>query len=97
MRILTVGEEAVGYFEFEERDHDVFLCGVVLLPAHQRRGIGTEVVRWLQERARERGVPLTLGVLKVNPARALYERLGFVRTGDDEHHIHMQWLSVKEP
>jgi hypothetical protein len=34
---------------------------------------------------------VTLQVLKVNPARRLYERLGFCETGADDTHYQMAW------
>jgi ribosomal protein S18 acetylase RimI-like enzyme len=64
------------------------------LPAYQGRGIGTTLIRRLQQRARKEGVPVTLQVFKVNPARALYERLGFKVTGETDTHCRMKWSSV---
>ena len=49
-----------------------------MLPAYQGRGIGTALIMALVTEANQQRVPLTLQVLKVNPARRLYERLGFV-------------------
>ena len=45
----------------------------------QRRGIGTEVLRRIIEEASGRGLPVRLAVVKFNPSRRLYERLGFPR------------------
>jgi ribosomal protein S18 acetylase RimI-like enzyme len=36
------------------------------------------------DEARRSGKPVALQVLKVNPARRLYERLGFSVTGENE-------------
>ena len=36
--------------------------------------------------------PVTLQVLRANPrARALYERLGFVATGETAEHVLLRW------
>jgi hypothetical protein len=40
----------------------------------------------------EREIPVCLNVLKVNPARSLYERLGFRVVGGDEHRHYMERL-----
>ena len=56
----------------------------------QRQGIGTRVLQMLIEEARRAGKPITLGVVKINPARRLYERLGFQRTHEDRHKVYMR-------
>lgn len=48
-----------------------------LLPDFQGLGIGSSLVSSLQCEAAERRVPLRLKVLKVNPAKRFYERMGF--------------------
>jgi ribosomal protein S18 acetylase RimI-like enzyme len=55
----------------------------------QRQGIGTRVLQMLTEEARRVGKPITLGVVKINPARRLYERLGYPRTHEDRHKVYM--------
>jgi ribosomal protein S18 acetylase RimI-like enzyme len=40
--------------------------------------------------AKQRGVPLGLSVLKVNPASKLYVRLGFTIIGEDEFRLYME-------
>jgi ribosomal protein S18 acetylase RimI-like enzyme len=84
----------VGYISIEEQKTHFFLNSIAILPAYQGRGIGTTLIRRLQQRARKEGVPVTLQVFKVNPARALYERLGFKVTGETDTHCRMKWSSV---
>jgi GNAT superfamily N-acetyltransferase len=44
-------------------------------------GAGTKLLAWAEQRARERGaVVMTLGVVNGNPAKRLYERVGFADT-----------------
>ena len=52
-------------------------------PAWRRRGIGTDIVRFVLEEARQRGLrSVYLEVRVDNPARRIYHRLGFRRVGD---------------
>ena len=53
------------------------LLQLFIRPAHQRRGIGSKLIRQLLDQARSEGLPVRLRVLRVNPAFALYRRLGF--------------------
>ena len=81
----------VGVLSVEEREESLFLALIAILPEYQRRGIGTTVMGRLQRQAKECGVPLTLQVLKTNPAQAWYESLGFIHTGATPTHHQMSW------
>jgi ribosomal protein S18 acetylase RimI-like enzyme len=50
---------------------------VALLPEHRAAGIGTALLRDLLAEGAESGKPVSIHVERQNPARRLYERLGF--------------------
>jgi ribosomal protein S18 acetylase RimI-like enzyme len=81
----------VGAFSSSRSEQDVTLLELLVLPAHQNRGIGTRVVQQLQQEARDKRVPLLLQVLHLNRARQLYERLGFRVFETTETHYRMRW------
>jgi GNAT superfamily N-acetyltransferase len=88
--ILHPGD-VVGWLRLEHRpDHD-WLDLVVLHPTHQGAGLGTAVLRRLLAEAQERGRRLELSVYKINQARQLYLRLGFVEYPRDEVRVRMVW------
>jgi ribosomal protein S18 acetylase RimI-like enzyme len=57
----------------------------------QRRGFGTQLLKRLLVEAGESKLPIRLRVLAVNPARALYERLGFVVVERTPERLLMEW------
>ncbi|HTP25131.1 MAG TPA: GNAT family N-acetyltransferase [Anaeromyxobacteraceae bacterium] len=60
------------------RDGDPWeLVQIQLAPGHQGTGIGRRLIEAVLSDAREAGVGVKLTVLKANPAKRLYERLGF--------------------
>ncbi len=73
-------------------DHETFLLldNIALAPELRNQGIGTIVIREVLDLAKRRAIPVRLNVLKANRAAKLYERLGFVRTGDDQHRYFME-------
>ena len=68
----------------------VKLYRVYLRPGAQRRGIGSALVREEMSLARSLRRPLQLSVLRVNPARRLYERLGLRIIGETPTHYEME-------
>jgi ribosomal protein S18 acetylase RimI-like enzyme len=89
--IVLADGVAVGVFRVERREDSIFLSNIGITPAYQGRGIGTKLIQDLLEKATARGVPVELRVLKVNPARGLYERLGFAVIEEFETHWQMRW------
>lgn len=68
------------------RGPDVWeIVQIHLKPELQGLGIGRRLLEELIASAEDHQVDLTLHVLKANPARALYERLGFRVTGESDH------------
>lgn len=69
------------------------LVDIALLPSHQRLGIGGALIRQLQAEATAKGVPIQIHVDPASPARALYERLGFMADTGDDLYLAMTWKS----
>lgn len=81
IRIVLLDGEPVGMVK-AYRDGDAWLLHQVqILPAHQGAGVGRRVVEGVIAAAGEAGLPVRLSVLDGNPARRLYERLGFRAVG----------------
>lgn len=75
------------------RGKDSFtLVDITLVSEHRGEGIGTALVRELLQRGSAESVPVRLQVRKGNPAARLYQRLGFVKTGEDEMYLQMEKL-----
>jgi ribosomal protein S18 acetylase RimI-like enzyme len=76
---------------------DLLLIDIALLPDFRGRGIGSGIVRRLQAEAAQAGQSVRLHVETFNPARRLYERLGFVKTADQGIHQEMRWQPAASP
>ncbi len=87
--IITADGLDVGWIQRRNEHQTIFLGSIYVVPAMQRRGIGTRVIKALIDSAREQSKVLTLGVMKINPALGLYKRLGFQITHDDEYKFYM--------
>lgn len=77
-KIVEVNGEDVGVVVVERRSDVLYLSLIELLPKYQGLGIGSMILESLKVEAHSIGLPLALHVLETNqPARRLYERLGF--------------------
>lgn len=81
----------VGRLWVDRRPHAIHILDIALLAPYRRLGLGTECLRRLQAEAVDRNLPLTIQVESFNPARRLYQRLGFVPTSEHGLHIAMAW------
>jgi ribosomal protein S18 acetylase RimI-like enzyme len=60
-------------------DDECYVELLNVLPEARGQGVGTRLLEYCEEKARERGAKkLTLAVVANNPAKRLYERFGFV-------------------
>jgi ribosomal protein S18 acetylase RimI-like enzyme len=77
VRIISVDGNDVGWLQIAELPAEIRLQKFFILPEYQRSGIGSEVLSRLLATWKPTGKKIVLRVLKNNPARRLYERLGF--------------------
>ena len=90
-RVIESNGTRIGVLRLEENDDEIVLGEIQIVPRRRNLGLGTTIVRELQERAAGRGVPLRLRVVKGNRARLLYERLDFRVVEESETHCRMEW------
>lgn len=89
--VVEDGGESVGAVGITELPERLFLAELQILPEHQGRGLGTAVLKTVLARASQIQKPIVLRVLHMNRACSLYERHGFVVTGQTETHNLMLW------
>lgn len=86
--ILADGEPA-GYLSLKRMPESMHLAAIALAPQFQNRGIGSALLKCLLESSATEGLQMDLQVLKVNPAKKLYERLGFHVCAETDTHFQM--------
>jgi ribosomal protein S18 acetylase RimI-like enzyme len=84
-QLIELDAQPVGTFKVVRDGLDWHLVQIQLAPSLQGQGIGAALIRQLIAEARVAGASLRLNVLHANPARRLYERLGFRITSQGEH------------
>ncbi len=89
--IIELGAQPIGMVVVDHVRVPVKICSIEIAAEHQNRGHGTAIISRIIAHAAD--TPVWLQVLKVNPAKALYERLGFLVVGETSTH----WQMVREP
>ncbi|WP_313702962.1 GNAT family N-acetyltransferase [Massilia sp.] len=90
--IVERAGEPLGRLYVDRSADEIHVIDVALLAQYRGQGIGTILLRSLQEEAAHDGRRLVLQVEQHNPAQALYLRLGFTETDFHGMHRTMQWL-----
>lgn len=90
--LLMVAETMVGFVQYvDEHDH-LRVWNVALRPESRERGLGTLLIKQLQEQARSRGVELRLRIFPTNErAYKFYMKLGFREVSRAPTGIELAW------
>jgi ribosomal protein S18 acetylase RimI-like enzyme len=81
--IVVCEGQAVGRFWVDRGEDGFLVLDIALLPAWRGRGIGGALLEALIAEADACGRAVTLHVERFNPARRLYDRLGFRKKSEE--------------
>ena len=93
--VIEVDGEPAGRLYVHRGDDEIRIMDIALAPAFRGRGIGTALLRDLMEEAGASGRALSIHVEINNPARRLYERLGFSPAGEHGVYVLMRRIQPK--
>jgi GNAT superfamily N-acetyltransferase len=80
--IIERGGEPIGRLYLRDQPQALHLVDIALLPASRGQGIGGAIVEDVLDHARTLGKGVSIHVERTNPARSLYDRLGFTMVED---------------
>jgi ribosomal protein S18 acetylase RimI-like enzyme len=96
--IIERGASSIGRLYVHERSDEIRIIDIVVAPEARNQGIGGALLRALLDEGRRSRRPVTIHVERFNPARRLYDRLGFRGVGgepDDSVYLFLEarpWL-----
>lgn len=89
--IIEAGKVPAGRLYVEHSAKEIRILDIALLSEYRGKGIGTHFLRDLQKQAQSASKVLSIHVETFNPAKRLYERLGFVLAEDKGVYHFMTW------
>ncbi len=90
MDVVEIDGEPAGRLYVHRGRSDIRIMDIAIAPAYRGRGIGTALLRALVREAAASGRKLSIHVEANNPARRLYERLGFTQAGETGVYLLME-------
>ncbi|MDP2370911.1 GNAT family N-acetyltransferase [Rhodoferax sp.] len=84
--IILDDTQPIGTVSIGDAEDHVRFGEFYLLPEHQRKGIGSIILRSTLQNADAHGLPVKLEYLKWNPVGSLYQRHGFIVTSESDTH-----------
>lgn len=89
-KIIMVNGNSVGVYATGYLDGDFFIEEINILKEYQNYKIGSRILNNQLEENASKGIVTKLRVFKNNPAKNLYERLGFKVYKEIETHYYME-------
>jgi ribosomal protein S18 acetylase RimI-like enzyme len=84
LQVIALDQEVIGrlYVHWTYSAQEVRIMDLALLPVYRGRGIGSQLIKAVQEKGAEMGKSVSIHVEYNNPALQLYQRLGFQKIGE---------------
>ena len=89
--IVVAGDAPAGRLEVDRTGEAILVVDLALVATRRGQGIGTCLLQRLIDEAEEEGRSIELHVEVTNPARRLYERLGFLPVAEAPPYLRMRW------
>lgn len=90
-RIILIDNKSAGVYVIHTTENgDLFINEISILKEYQNKGIGRKILEEQLKENQSKGIRTILQVFKDNPAKSLYERLGFKVYGETETHYQME-------
>jgi ribosomal protein S18 acetylase RimI-like enzyme len=89
--VIERGDQSAGRLYVDHWEKEIRIMDIALLPEFRGLGIGAQLLRQLQSEAQQSSKILSIHVETFNPARRLYERLGFQVAEDKGVYVLMSW------
>jgi ribosomal protein S18 acetylase RimI-like enzyme len=89
--LIVSGDEPLGRLYVERGEDAWMVLDIALLPSYRGQGIGSRLLNGVLADAAAAAKPVRIYVERFNPARHLYDRLGFRQIEEQEIYLLMEW------
>lgn len=94
-KIVSLDQQPVALLKAYSDETYWHLIQIQVSPHYQGQGLGSQLVKKIMQQAKQEQKKVLLSVLKSNPAKILYQRLGFSVTDEGENDYQMSFTPDK--
>ena len=88
-KIILFEDKAIGLLKSKKEDNKIEIIQIQIEPKYQGQGFGQDILNGIIKKADKNNLMITLSVLKLNPARNLYKKMGFKIIKEDKYSYKM--------
>ena len=89
LKIIIVDDKDIGVLNFFEDNNELVIGLIIINPDYQRKKIATTIINDCINTAKKENKTIRISTYKYNPAKILYERLGFKQYSEDDTHVYL--------
>jgi ribosomal protein S18 acetylase RimI-like enzyme len=93
--VIEAAGSSIGRLYVYRDDEEIHIIDIALLPEYRGRGLGRILLQELLDEGRSANRKVTIYVEHFNPARHLYDRLGFRQTDTNGVYHVMEWTAAE--
>ena len=82
--IVVLHGKSIGGFCLKEKIDHLWLEMILIDPLYQGKGLGKALLQSIIRTSLSKGIPLKLSVIKANPVKQFYEKLGFEQYDEND-------------
>lgn len=90
IKIIVLDNKEIGVTNFFEENNEYVVGLIIIHPDYQGQGIATNIINDYIAIARKENKKIRIKTYKYNPAKKLYERLGFKQYNEDDTHVYLR-------
>ena len=98
MKIIIIDNKDIGVTNFFKEEDKYHVGLIIIHPDYQCKGIATKIISDYIDIAKKEQKEILIQTYKYNPAKRLYEKLGFKQYNEDDTHVylHIDFKNRKE-
>lgn len=90
MRIIKIDNNDIGVTTFYEENNEYVVGLIIVHPDYRGKGVATNIIKKYIDIAKKNNKNIKIKTYKFNPAKKLYERLGFKIYNEDDTHVYLK-------